>query len=181
MIARAEPWQTAEVSGLTRALPVIKPEVVVAAIKKSKRPILIVGHEAASVDLEQGKPIDYIIQIAELTGAQIVATAHVIGEFTQRGFNRASWMPIMDISNRLRDPNWQGLDGQGRYDLVLLIGFQYYLEWVTLSGFKHFAPHLKTISLGRYHQPHANWSFPNVTPVDWERQLKSIVKQLKEK
>jgi acetyl-CoA decarbonylase/synthase complex subunit epsilon len=177
---RAEPWQTAEIAGSMRALPITNPEVVVAAIKRSKRPVLVVGHEAIEEDLTDGKPIDYAIQMAELTEVPIVATAHIVGEFSRRGFQTASWMPVVDIANRLKDPEWRGLDGQGRYDLALFMGLQYYLEWVVLSGLKHFAPHVKTVSLDRYHQPHANWSFSNMTIEDWERQLKAIVIQLKE-
>jgi len=177
---RAEPWQTAEIAGSMRALPITNPEVVVTAVKRSKRPVLVVGHEAVEEDLTDGKPIDYAIQMAELAEVPIVATAHIIGEFSKRGFQKASWMPVVDIANRLKDPEWRGLDGQGRYDLALFMGLQYYLEWVVLSGLKHFAPHVKTISLDRYHQPHANWSFSNMTVEDWERQLKAIVVQLKE-
>ena len=177
---RAEPWQTAEIAGSMRALPITNPEVVVTAVKRSKRPVLVVGHEAVEEDLTDGKPIDYAIQMAELVKVPIVATAHIIGEFSQRGFQKASWMPVVDIANRLKDPEWRGLDGQGPYDLALFMGLQYYLEWVILSGLKHFAPHVKTVSLDRYHQPHANWSFSNMTIEDWERQLKAIVIQLKE-
>jgi acetyl-CoA decarbonylase/synthase complex subunit epsilon len=177
---RAEPWQTAEIAGSMRALPITNPEVVVAAIKRSKRPVLVVGHEAIEEDLTDGKPIDYAIQMAELTEVPIVATAHIVGEFSRRGFQKASRMPVVDIANRLKDPEWRGLDGQGQYDLALFMGLQYYLEWVVLSGLKHFAPHVKTVSLDRYHQPHANWSFSNMTIEDWERQLKAIVIQLKE-
>jgi acetyl-CoA decarbonylase/synthase complex subunit epsilon len=176
-----EPWQTAEISCLTRAFPIAEPEVVVAAIKRSKRPIFVVGHEAVMVDLAGGKPIDYIIQMAESTGAQTVATAHIIGEFVKRGFSKAYWMSIVDVTNRLKDPEWKGLDGRGQYDLALLLGIQYYLGWVALSGLKHFAPHLKTVSLDRFHQPHATWSFPNITIEDWQQQLETIAVELKEK
>jgi len=176
----AEPWQTAETPGSMRGLPITRPEVIVSAIRRSKRPILIVGYEATEVELAKGKPLEYAIRIAESTGTQIVATAHVISEFVQRGFGNAFGMPIVDIANRLRDPDWKGLDGQGQYDLALFIGIRYYLGWVTLSGLKHFAPNLKTISLDRFHQPHATWSFPNMNVEDWQRQLESVMAQLKQ-
>ena len=178
---KAEPWQTAEIAGPIRAFLINKPEVVVSAIRRSKRPIIVVGQEAIEQDLVDGKPIDYTIQIAEATGAQVVATAHTVGEFSKRGFLKAPWLPIVDIANRLKDPEWKGLDGQGPYDLASFIGIKYYLEWVILSSLKHFAPHLKTMSLDRFHQPHATWSFPNMTVEDWERQLAIIVRQLKDK
>jgi len=176
---RAEPWQTAEISGSTRAVPITKPDAIVAAIKRSKRPILVVGHESVEDELIEAKPIDYAIQIAELTRAQVVATAHIVSEFINRGVREASTMSVLDIANRLKDLEWKGLDGRGQYDLALFMGIHYNLEWVALSGLKHYAPHLKTMSLDRYHQPHATWSFPNMTPEDWEHQLKTIVAQLK--
>jgi acetyl-CoA decarbonylase/synthase complex subunit epsilon len=176
----AEPWQTAETPGSMRGLPITRPEVIVSAIRRSKRPILIVGYEATEVELAKGKPLEYAIRISESTGAQIVATAHVISEFVLRGFGNAFGMPIVDIANRLRDPDWKGLDGEGQYDLALFIGIRYYLGWVTLSGLKHFALNLKTISLDRFHQPHATWSFPNMNVEDWQRQLEAVITQLKQ-
>ncbi|MGQ9543645.1 MAG: CO dehydrogenase/acetyl-CoA synthase complex subunit epsilon [Candidatus Bathyarchaeia archaeon] len=174
----SEPWQTAEIPGPVRAFSIVKPEVAVSAIKRSKRPILIVGHEAVEMELEDAKPIDYAIRIAESTGAQVVATAHIVGEFLKREFSKVYWMSILDIANRLRDPGWGGLDGQGQYDLALFLGIPYYMGWVTLSGLKHFAPHLKTLSMDRFHQPHATWSFPNIPAKDWQQQLEVIATQL---
>lgn len=177
---RAEPWQTAEISGSMRAIPITKPDVIVATIKRSRHPILIVGYEAVQEDSTEAKPIDYAIQIAELIPAQTVATSHIISEFARRGAKETSTMPILDIANRLKDPEWKGLDGKGQYDLAIFLGIQYNLEWVALSGLKHYAPHLKTISLDRYHQPHATWSFPNMTPEDWEHQIKTVVALLED-
>ncbi len=62
---KAEPWQTAEIAGPIRAFLINKPEVVVSAIRRSKRPIIVVGQEAIEPDLVDGKPVDYAIQIAE--------------------------------------------------------------------------------------------------------------------
>lgn len=174
----AEPWQKAEIPGPTKALIITKPEVVAALVKKSKRSIFVVGHEAAEVELGKLKLIDYMIKLAETTKAPVVATAHTIGEFLRRGFKLATEMPAVDIANRLRDPDWKGLDGGGQYDLVLFAGIQYYLEWNLLSGLKHFAPHLKTISLDRFYQPHASWSFPNISPKELQEALKLIATTL---
>jgi acetyl-CoA decarbonylase/synthase complex subunit epsilon len=171
-------WQTAETPGALRGLPITRPEVIVSAIQRSKRPILVVGPEAAGDELLNGVPLEYAIRIAETTGAQVVATANVIKEFVIRGFKKAVGMPIVDVANRFRDPDWKGFDGQGQYDLALFIGIRYYLGWVTLSGLKHYAPHLKTVSLDRFHQPHANWSFPNMNIEDWQKQLDAIITQL---
>ncbi len=174
----AEPWQKAEIPGPTKALLITKPEVVVAMIKRAKRPIFVIGHEAAEVELGKLKLIDYVIKLAKTTKAPVVATAQTIGEFLKRRFKLATAMPAVDIANRLRDSDWKGLDGKGPYDLALFAGIPYYMEWNLLSGLKHFAPHLKTISLDRFYQPHASWSFPNISPKELQESFKVMITKM---
>jgi CO dehydrogenase/acetyl-CoA synthase epsilon subunit len=52
------------------------------------------------------------------------------------------------------------------------------MEWLILSGLKSFARKLTTISLDRYYQPHASWSFPNISEKAWGENLSAIVKGL---
>jgi acetyl-CoA decarbonylase/synthase complex subunit epsilon len=167
-----EPWQCAEVSATKKANPIQKPEIAVALIKKAARPILIVGSNATERFME-GKPlIEFIIDFARASKVPVVATAHMVGEFLKRGFAPAGFMNAMDISNRLVDPEWQGLDGKGHPDLALYIGIPFYMEGLILSGLMHFAPELKTITLDNMYHPHASWSFPNATLEDWANNLK---------
>lgn len=173
-----EPWQTAEIPGPKKALVITKPEVVSAMMKRAKNPILIVGHKAAEVQLGNGKLIDYMIRIAENAKIPVVATAHMQREFLKRSFQVNSWMSAVDIANRLRDPEWKGLDGKGPYDLAVFAGLPYYMGWLILSGLKHFSSGLKTVSLDMHYQPHASWSFPNLSVDDWERNLDVIVKEM---
>jgi len=176
-MAIAEPWQAAEIPGPKKALVITKPEVVAAMIKRAKRPILIVGHKAAEIELEDKKLIDFMIELAKKADIPVVATAHVISEFLKRGYRPAEWMPAVDIGNRLTDSGWKGLDGKGPYDLALFVGLPYYMEWTILSGLKHFAPNLKTITLDNVYQPHASWSFPNISVKDWVENLKVIIEK----
>jgi acetyl-CoA decarbonylase/synthase complex subunit epsilon len=80
----------------------------------------------------------------------------------------------MDIGNRIVDPKWKGLDGKGPYDLVMFVGLPYYMEELMLSGFMHFAPDQKTMTLDNLYHPHASWSFPNATLEEWAANLKVI-------
>jgi len=176
-----EPWQTAEIPGPKQAFVIAKPDVVSAMIRRTKRPILIVGHEAAEFQLTNGKLIDYMIRLAKNAKIPVVATAHMQSEFLKRGFRVDGWMPVIDIANRLVDPEWEGLDGKGQYDLALFIGNPYYIEWLILSGLKHFSTKLKTISLGMHYQPHASWSFPNLSVEEWEKNLEVIINELEGK
>jgi len=148
-------------------------------VKKAKRPILIVGHEVAETDAGEGRLIDYLIRFAETSDVPVVATAHIVKEFVARGFQPAAWMPAMDIANRLRDSSWKGLDGKGQYDLALFVGIPYYMEWLILSGLKNLSSELKTISLDRFYQPHASWSFPNTPVEEWKKNLNTIENKLK--
>jgi acetyl-CoA decarbonylase/synthase complex subunit epsilon len=148
-------------------------------VKRAKRPILVVGHEAADIEVGEEKLIDFLIRFAETSSVPAVATAHTVKEFADRGFQLAAWMPAMDIANRLRDSTWKGLDGEGQYDLALFVGIPYYMEWLILSGLKSFSSNLKTISLDRFYQPNASWSFPNIPIEEWKKSLDAIEKKLK--
>lgn len=181
MGVKAEPWQTAEIAGPKKALLILKPEVVVAMVKRAKRPILIVGHLAAEDYSDDVKMIDYAIRMSRTAAIPVVATAHMTTEFIKRGFQPAGWMPAMDIGNRLKDRQWKGLDGMRPYDLAMFMGLPYYMEFVILAGLKHFSADLKTISLGRFYNPHASWSFPNLSVKDWNEGFEIIVSKLGEK
>jgi len=178
MGVKAESWQRAEIPGPKKALLILKPEVVVAMVKRAKRPILIVGHLAAEDYSDDVKMIDYAIRMSKTAGIPVVATAHTISEFIKRGFHSAAYMHAMDIGNRLKDPEWKGLDGEGPYDLTLFMGLPYYMEFVILAALKHFSTNLKTISLDRYYNPHATWSFPNLSVKDWNESFKIILNKL---
>jgi len=178
MGAKAEPWQTAEIAGPKKALLILKPEVIVALVKKAKRPILIVGHLAAEDYSDDVKMIDFAVRMSKTTGIPVVATAHTISEFIKRDFHSATCMTAMDIGNRLADPNWKGLDGRGLYDVALFMGLPYYMEFVILAGLKSFSMNLKTVSLDRFYNPHATWSFPNLSVKDWNQSFEIIVNKL---
>jgi len=174
----AEPWQTAEIPGPKKAMVITKPEVAAVMIKKAKRPIMIVGHKAAEIAFEDKKLIDFVIELARKAKIPIVATAHITSEFLIRGYKPDGWMPAVDIGNRLTDPAWTGLDGNGPYDLALFLGLPYYMEWTILNGLKHFAPHVKTVTLDNVYQPNASWSFPNISLEDWFENLKVIIEKV---
>ncbi|HEX9262342.1 MAG TPA: CO dehydrogenase/acetyl-CoA synthase complex subunit epsilon [Candidatus Bathyarchaeia archaeon] len=167
-----EPWQCAEISATKKANSIQKPEVAVAMIKKAQRPILIVGSNATERWMEGKQLIDYLIDFAKASKVQVVATAHMVGEFLKRGYEPAGFMSAMDIGNRLVDPEWKGLDGKGHPDLALFVGIPYYMEALILTGLMHFAPDLKTLTIDNMYHPHASWSYPNATLEEWASNLK---------
>jgi acetyl-CoA decarbonylase/synthase complex subunit epsilon len=167
-----EPWQCAEIASTKKANPIQKPEIAVAMIKKAQRPLLIVGSNATERYMEGKQLIEYMIDFANASKVPVVATAHMVGEFLKRGYQPAALMNIMEIGNLVVDPTWQGLDGKGHPDLVMFVGLPYYVESLMLSGLKHFAPDLKTMTLDNLFHVHASWSFPNATLEEWAANLK---------
>jgi anaerobic carbon-monoxide dehydrogenase, CODH/ACS complex subunit epsilon len=167
-----EPWQCAEIAATKKANPIQKPEIAVAMIKKASRPILIAGSNLTERFMEGRPAIDFIIDLANASKVPVVATAHMVGEFVKRGYTPAAFMNAMEISQRLVDPTWQGLDGKGHPDLVIYVGMPYYMEALILSGLKHFAPDLKTMTIDNMYHVHASWSFPNASYEEWANNLK---------
>jgi acetyl-CoA decarbonylase/synthase complex subunit epsilon len=174
----SESWQTAEIPGPKKASLIIKPDIADAIIWRAKRPVIIVGHGIIEYEVDGKKLIDYIIDLAKKGGIPLVVTASTNREFLTRGFTPSAIMPAVDIGNRLTDPEWKGLDGKESYDLAIFVGLPYYMEWTILSGLKHFAPGIKTMTLDCVYQPNASWSFPNSTIKDWAANLKGIVDHL---
>lgn len=174
------PWQTAEIPGPKRGLPLDRCETLISLLNNSKNPLLIIGHKAAQIDLGNRKLVDYLIDLARGRTIPVVATAHTIKELTNRGFQNASSMPLMDIANRLRDTEWRGLDGKGVYDVVLFAGFPYYMAWLVFSGLKHMSSQLKTISLDGQYQPNASWSIKNVSPSELEKFFENLLEKMGE-
>ncbi|MCX6688151.1 MAG: CO dehydrogenase/acetyl-CoA synthase complex subunit epsilon, partial [Methanoregula sp.] len=161
-----EPWQTAEIAGPKRASVITKPEIADAMIQRAKHPVLVIGHLASEIDLDDRKMLDYLLLLAQRGHIPIIATAHTNRELLKRGYKKAGIMSAVDIGQRLCDPAWKGLDGKESYDLAIFAGLPYYMEWTILSGLKHFAPHVKTMTLDNTYQPHANWSFSNLSVKD---------------
>jgi acetyl-CoA decarbonylase/synthase complex subunit epsilon len=175
-----EPWQCAEIAATKKANPITKPEVVVAIIKRAARPLLIVGSNATERCMEGKQLINYLIDFGIASKIQVVTTAHMVGEFLKRGYEPADFMNAMDIGNRLVDPEWQSIDGKGHPDLALFVGMPYYMESLILSGLKHFAPDLKTMTIDNMYHPHASWSFPNTTLEDWANNLKLMISKFEQ-
>ncbi len=173
-----EPWQCAEIASTKKANPIQKPEIAVAMIKRAQRPLLIAGSNLTERFME-GKPaIEFIIDLAKAGNIPVVATAHMVGEFIKRGYTPAGFMNAMEISQRVGDPTWMGLDGKGHPDLVMYVGMPYYMEALILAGLKHFAPDLKTMTLDNMFHVHASWSFPNGSFDDWANNLKVMTSKL---
>ncbi|MFX1519343.1 MAG: CO dehydrogenase/acetyl-CoA synthase complex subunit epsilon [Promethearchaeota archaeon] len=170
------PYNLANVRGPLEAT-VMTPKTVVNLIKRAKRPMLIVGSNALK-SIGDKAPIDYAIELAKKTGVSVVAAAHTVKGFIERDFEPSGIMGVADITNRIIDPDWKGLDGNGGYDVVFYLGGPYYFQTQILSSIKHGAPSIKAVSLDRFYDPNATFSFGNLTVDEWKTALDEILKLL---
>jgi acetyl-CoA decarbonylase/synthase complex subunit epsilon len=180
MSAKMTLGQTAEIAGPKKAFIIPKPEVAASMIKRAKRPLLVVGSDSVNTKTNDGDLIDWAIRLNEKGVVTVAATGHIIREFLKRDAEGVNITPLMNLGDRLRDPQWRGFDGEGPYDLVVFAGLPYYLEWLVLSGLKSFAMDLRTISLANSYQPNASWSLGSMHEDEWKEVLDKIVSTLEE-
>jgi acetyl-CoA decarbonylase/synthase complex subunit epsilon len=163
----AKPYFPGNVPGIKMAME-IKPEQAAKLIKKAKRRIVVTGAYLTEVDAA--------IQLAD--GALVVAPT-TLQHFKEKGA-AVTAMNKVNITNLLRDASaWKGLDGKGPYDLAIYMGSPYYFESQMLSCLKHFSS-LKTMSISRFYQPNATYSFDNMSEKKWETALADLMKFMEE-
>jgi len=171
-----EPWQFGNVPGQMQANVITDPKIVAAMIKNAKHPLLVIGSQVFDTVLGKSK-MTKLIEKLHVNRVQIVATANM-KELAEEDFRDATWMGVVDITNRLTDSAWVGIDGKGQHDIALFLGVTYYLQSQMLSTLKHFAPQLKTVALDRYYHPNADWSFSNLSEDDWHKNMDELMNQL---
>lgn len=149
-------------------------------IRKAKHPVLIIGHRAAEIDIDDRKMLDYLLDLAHKGNIPVIATPHTNLALLKRDYTKAGIMPAIEIGHRLTDPDWKGIDGKGPYDLAIFAGLPNYMESTILSGLKHFAPQIRTMTLDNTYQPHACWSFSNISVNAWLENLKAIIEYVED-
>ncbi|ADG13689.1 CO dehydrogenase/acetyl-CoA synthase complex, epsilon subunit [Methanocaldococcus infernus ME] len=157
---------------------IASPKIVAMAVKKAKRPMFVLGsllnslpEEITMEILEVAKLLKnkYNVTIVSTGGSYLTLSKYLEPD---------AKIGIIDLINNLRNPYWEGFDGKGNYDLILFVGVPYYIATQGLSTLKHFAPHLRTITLCKFMHPNADYSFPNLSNEDWLsylRNLKSLI------
>jgi len=151
-----QPFDAANIPGPKMATLLEKGKPVAMMIKKAKRPLLIVGPDITDEMFERIK------KFVE-KGITVVATGSAIVRFIEAGMgNDVKYAVLHELTQFLLDPDWKGFDGQGNYDLVLMVGTIYYHGSQMLAAIKNFAPHIRAISIDRYYHPNAAMSFGNL-------------------
>lgn len=167
MNERVIPWQPTVIAGPKQAL-LVTPETAEMMLKKAKRPLMIMG------PLVKDSPVlPLAVQIAEKWNIPLVSTGDMFKTLNGADIESKPY-GVVEIVNLLKDPDWEGINGEGQHDLVLFIGVIYYIGSQGLSTLKHFAPHLKTLTLCKFFHSNADASFPNMKDEEWIKYLEKL-------
>ncbi len=149
-------------------------------IKRAKRPLLVLGPRLLQLSLDGKLLLEYALEMAKTANIPICATAHVRGKMVELGVKPDSVYDAVEIVNHLKDPEWQGVRKEGNHDLVIFFGIRSDLGEQSLSTLKHFAPHLRTMTLCKYVYPNADYSLPNFRKDEqWKAFLESLIFNLR--
>ena len=149
-------------------------------IKKAKRPLLVVGPLLLASTADGKSLMQYALDIGKTSNIPICATAQTRGKMVELGSEPDCVYDVVEIVNALKDPDWKGVKKEGNHDLVMFFGIRSDLGTQGLSTLKHFAPHLKTMTLCKHYFPHANYSVPNFKKDEkWLEFLEGLIANLK--
>jgi acetyl-CoA decarbonylase/synthase complex subunit epsilon len=151
-------------------------------VKRARMPLLVLGPRILTTTVVDKPLAEYAVEIAKTLDIPICATAHTQKKLLEMSVEPASTYDIIEILNHLQDPAWKGVKGEGNHDLVMFLGIRTDLAEQGLSTLKHFAAHLKTMTLCKYYFPHANYSLPNFRKDEqWKEFLDAFITNLKQK
>jgi anaerobic carbon-monoxide dehydrogenase, CODH/ACS complex subunit epsilon len=175
------PYHRVNVLTGTKAARLIEdPAEYASLIRKAARPLLVVGPRALTMSLEGRSLIEYSADLTKAVNMPVCATAHTRKRLVESGIEPASSYDLVEIINHLKDPQWSGVKKEGNHDLVILIGVRTDLAEQGLSTLKHYARHLKTMTLCKYYYPNASYSLPNCRDWKWKEFLDALIVNLKE-
>ncbi len=180
-LAPLMPFHRVNILTGTRTARVVENAADMAAqIAKAERPLLVLGPRLLTIKLGGKLLLDYALEIAKTKNIPTCATATVKSKMVEAGIKPDSVYDIVEIIHALKDPEWKGVRKQGNHDLVIFFGFRTDLGEQGLSVLKHFAPHLKTMTLCKYYYPHADFSLPNIRKDEqWQAFLEGLIENLK--
>ena len=175
----ARPYQKANIPGPEMGTSVFDPKVMANLLKSPKKKVFVIGAESLNWELDGKKVADYLVDIAKKIDTHVVATGHTYGYLKDKIPNEKLWdMSLINITGRLQDKDWKGLDGKGQYSMAIFGGHLVYYVSQTLSRLKNFQNHLRTVELDKYSHPNARFSLPNLSDADWKEFLEKVIENL---
>jgi len=159
---------------------VFEPETMANILKvQGKRKLFVIGAESLTWELDGKKLVDYFIEIVKKLDVPVVATGHSYKYLSEKlGKDKVTMMSLINITQRLSDPNWKGIDGNGQYDMAIFGGHIVFYVSQTLSNLKNFTTYLRTIDLDKYAHPNARFSLANLSDEEWKEFLEKLTVKL---
>lgn len=158
---------------------VTKPEVMANIIKAPKKKVLVIGAESLNWELDGKKVIDYFIEIANKLECDVIATGHTYkylnGKIDEEMLHD---MTLINITDRLSDEDWNGLDGEGQYEMAIFGGHLVFYSSQTLSRLKNFTDWVRTVELDKFSHPNARFSLSNLSDAEWKEFLEKLIEEL---
>ncbi len=159
---------------------VFEPETLANILKvQRKRKLFIIGPESLTWELDGKKVVDFFIEIVNKLDISVIATGHIYKYIIEKlDKDNVTMMSLINITQRLSDPEWKGLDGNGQYDMAIFGGHLVYYVSQALSNLKNFTTHLRTIDLDKYSHPNARFSLANLSDGEWKEFLEKLIENL---
>ncbi|MFX1273747.1 MAG: CO dehydrogenase/acetyl-CoA synthase complex subunit epsilon [Promethearchaeota archaeon] len=175
----ARPYQKANIPGPEMGISVNDPQVMANLLKDPKKKVLVIGAESLNWQLGEKKLADYLIEIANKIDCDVVTTGHAFGYVNGKiTKNKIYDESLINITTRLGDRDWKGLDGKGQYKMAIFSGHLVFYSSQALSKLKNFTDWLKTINLDKYAHPNARFSLPNLSDAEWKDFLEKLIEKL---
>ncbi|MEE9594572.1 MAG: CO dehydrogenase/acetyl-CoA synthase complex subunit epsilon [Candidatus Hydrothermarchaeales archaeon] len=169
----ATSWSKSHHAGPKRALAVDS-DVAGRILEKSNAPVIVIG---ARIKELNGEVLDRVIKLAKEMKIPVVATAHSGKFLVEKGFKDYVEMGVVEVTNLLADPEWGGINGAGKYDLVIVVGAHLDLMNATFQTLKNFTK-VPSLCIDRYFMVNANYSFPNLNEEMWLSYLDGLMVKL---
>ncbi|MBD3196529.1 MAG: CO dehydrogenase/acetyl-CoA synthase complex subunit epsilon [Candidatus Lokiarchaeota archaeon] len=175
----ARPYQKANIPGPEMGTSVKDPKVMANIIKAPKKKVFVIGSEALTWELDGKKVADYYIEIAKKLDCLVIATGHIYKYLKEHiDTEKLVEMSLINITNRLSDKEWKGLDGKGQYEMAIFGGHLVFYSSQTLSRLKNFTNWVRTVELDKYSHPNARFSLPNLSDAEWKKFLEELIENL---
>jgi len=167
---QAVPFDTGNIPG-PKVAKAVMPEVAGKILAKAKRPLLIAGSQ-----VHEEEVLARVVEIGK-KGIQIAAVGNAFSCLGDKEID-VHYMNLHALASYLCDPDWQGLDGKGSYDLVTFLGITYYYASQAISALKNFSK-IRVISIDKYYHPNADMSFGNLKKDVFIAALDEVIAQMK--
>ncbi|TFG06232.1 MAG: CO dehydrogenase/acetyl-CoA synthase complex subunit epsilon [Promethearchaeota archaeon] len=177
----ARPYQKANIPGPEMGTTVYDPAVMANILKSPKKKLIVIGSESLSdnMNLDGKFAFDYFVEIAKKLDCDVVATGHSYKDLKDKiDADKLHDVSLINLTDRLSDKEWQGLDGKGQYRMAIFGGHQVFYVSQTLSRLKNFTNWLRTIDLDKYAHPNARFSLPNLNTAEWKDYLEKVIENL---